>query len=364
MLFELRRKAMRRKILQQLVRRNLEDHHGLLPQRLRRSRAGSRPIGQHIFLAAVIVATSTGASRLSDLQILEPRTQPARGAALADETTGAGPVAATASGATAAAFPRGTAPALVSAAPVDPAILGLEVRRIVIDPGHGGIDPGATALRGISEKDIALDIGRRLAVLLREEGFEVVLTRERDETVSLRERVARANAAHADLFLSIHLNSIPRENQGGVETYFLGPPSDRHGERLAGAENADSGYSLADLRMVLEGVYANAHANESRRLAEVVHREVYHSLRRTMPALEDRGVKTAPFVVLVATGMPAILAEVSSISNQEEAALLDLPGHRQRIAEALAEGMRVYATSQPPGVIPAASRVAFHTKGH
>jgi len=183
--------------------------------------------------------------------------------------------------------------------------------------------------------------------VLREEGFAVAMTRETDETLSLRERSRRANRARGDLFVSIHLNSFPppHENQQGVETYYLGQPSDSQGELLASAENSESGYSVADARKVVERIYANMRASDSRALAETVQQRLYASLRRVSPDLEDRGVKTAPFVVLVANQMPGILAEVSSLSNDRDAALLRQVSYRQRIAEAVANGIRDYAIS-------------------
>lgn len=364
-------------MLRQLVQANLEERHGLLPRRLRRSRVSLALLARVFAVAMVIVLSSVAGSRVQDPPVREAESRPVSGSAFAVEPASSTRVEAGAPLASQTALTGGLAPEAVVASepprdaallvtdPIDPAVLRLAIRRIVIDPGHGGMDPGARTLTGISEKDIALDIARRLAVLLREEGFDVAMTRESDETISLRERCARANAERADLFLSIHLNSIPQENRGGVETYYVGPSSDPRVELIAGAENADSGYSLADLRTVLEGVYANIHANEARRLAEAVHRQVYDSLRRTTPALENRGVKRAPFVVLVATEMPAILAEVSSISNPEEAALLDQSSYRQRIAEALAGGIRSYAGSHGrPETVASASRVALNTKGH
>jgi N-acetylmuramoyl-L-alanine amidase len=239
----------------------------------------------------------------------------------------------------------GTLPALDAPRAIDPALFRLAVRRVVIDPGHGGSDPGAM-MRGMREKEITLDIARRLASLLRTGGFEVVMTREGDETLTLQQRVKAANAANGDVFLSIHINSIPEPTRRGVETYVLGPTSDPQVERLAGAENSGSGYSLSDFRRLLEGVYVDVRHDESRRFAQAVQRRMFAALRRVNPGLDDRSVKKAPFVVLVGTEMPGVLTEVSCISNEEDARLLRLSEYRQDIAEALAGGVRAYAAAR------------------
>jgi N-acetylmuramoyl-L-alanine amidase len=239
----------------------------------------------------------------------------------------------------------GTLPALDAPRAIDPALFRLAVRRVVIDPGHGGSDPGAM-MRGMREKEITLDIARRLASLLRTGGFEVVMTREGDETMTRQPPVKAAKAANGDVFLSIHINSIPEPTRRGVETYVLGPTSDPQVERLAGAENSGSGYSLSDFRRLLEGVYVDVRHDESRRFAQAVQRRMFAALRRVNPGLDDRSVKKAPFVVLVGTEMPGVLTEVSCISNEEDARLLRLSEYRQDIAEALAGGVRAYAAAR------------------
>jgi N-acetylmuramoyl-L-alanine amidase len=329
-----RRSGMRRRVLRQVVRVNLEEIQGLLPRGLRRSRLGVGRVGRLLAAALTIVLGSAVGSRFTEPEP-DPATQALARAYLDTELS---------TGSALASEPQPEAPILAPRA-IDSAILGLALRKIVIDAGHGGIDPGARTLNGLAEKDIAFDIARRLEVLLRDRGFAVAMTRLSDETVSLRERSLRANRTRADLFLSIHVNSLPQQDRRGVETYYLGFPSDRLGEWLAGAENASSGYSVADVRAVLEGVYANVRAKDSRAFAETVQRHIYEALRRASPDLEDRGVKTAPFVVLVGTRMPAILAEVSCISNDQEALLLEQAEHRQAIAEALAGGVVAYAAS-------------------
>lgn len=221
------------------------------------------------------------------------------------------------------------------------AALALGVRRIVLDAGHGGTSLGTSAATGLHEKDVTLDIADRLRRRLVSEGVSVMMTREHDDTLSLQERSDVANNAHGDLFLSIHVNSLPHENRG-VETYFLGPSEAAAADAVAANENKDSGYSMADLRTLIDMIYAGARKDESRRFAASVHRALLRDLRRVNPALEDRGVKTAPFVVLAATHMPAILAEVSCLSNDEEAELLGGASYRQSIADALFNGIEAY----------------------
>jgi N-acetylmuramoyl-L-alanine amidase len=226
---------------------------------------------------------------------------------------------------------------------VTAAALPLNVRRVVLDAGHGGSDPGATAA-GILEKEITLDIGRRLRTLLVDRGFEVVLTRDGDDTIALRERARVANESKSDIFVSIHINAIIKHTESrGIETYYLGATTDPSLNALAAAENRVSGYSMSDMRKLLDGIYADARRDESHQLATVVQKKLHSALHKLDPGLENWGVKRAPFVVLVATDMPAILAEVGCISNEHDAAMLRRPEYRQRIAEALFEGIDSYA---------------------
>jgi N-acetylmuramoyl-L-alanine amidase len=241
-------------------------------------------------------------------------------------------------------------PSLAAAPAIDPAVLPLAVRKIALDAGHGGDSLGTRTPLGLLEKDITLDIARRLRVLLEAgHGFEVVMTRQDDAAVSLAERAAIANRSGADVFVSVHVNWIEDHAARGVETYFLGPTNDPFLNRLAALENRDSGYSMADMRQLLDGIYAGVRQDKSRQLAEVVQGALFRSLGRVNPGIEDRGVKSAPFIVLLSTQMPAILAEVSCASNAEEARLLAMPFYRQYIAEALAGGLRAYASEARGG---------------
>lgn len=226
--------------------------------------------------------------------------------------------------------------------PIDSDVFPLEVRRIVLDPGHGGSDFG-TVDHEMVEKEITLDIAERLARLLRQDGFLVDLTRRDDRKLSLRQRAEIANSLHSDLFVSIHVNWMSQRKVRGVETYFLGATDDPDLKEMVRRENRESGYSLADMKMLLEGIYTGVRRDASRQLASRVQRTLFDSLRQVNPELKNRGVKTAPFVVLVSTEMPAILAEVSCLSNREEARLLSRPLYRDHIAEALFRGIRGYA---------------------
>jgi N-acetylmuramoyl-L-alanine amidase len=228
---------------------------------------------------------------------------------------------------------------------VTSAAFPLAVRRVVLDAGHGGTDPGAAAAN-LSEKTITLDIGDRLRTLLERDGFDVIATRADDRTIALKDRARLANDSNSDIFVSIHVNSIVKYTASrGIETYYLGPTSDPSLTKLAAAENRVSGYSLGDMRKLLDGVYADARRDESHELASAVQQELYTNLRASDPALENWGVKRAPFIVLVATDMPAILAEVGCLSNQQEAAMLGRPEYRQKIADALLKGIRAYASA-------------------
>lgn len=225
---------------------------------------------------------------------------------------------------------------------LDPAVLPLAVKRIVIDAGHGGHDIGTSSTNGLVEKQLTLEIAERLRVLLEKNNYQVLLTRAGDDTMTLQQRVAIANQSDGDLFVSIHLNSLRNPKNRGVETYYLGPTNDPLLKQFAALENRESGYSMADMRSLLDGIYADARQDESQKLAQSIQRELFTSLKTINPALADRGVKTAPFVVLVATQMPSILAEVSCLSNNEEVALLNKPEYKQRIADALFAGIRTY----------------------
>jgi N-acetylmuramoyl-L-alanine amidase len=231
-----------------------------------------------------------------------------------------------------------------STEPVKAAAFPLAVRRVVLDAGHGGKDAGAQSATNLIEKDVTLDIEKRLRDLLQRNGFEVVVTRSDDRLIPLRERAKLANDSQGDIFVSIHVNSLrSHQSSHGIETYYLGPTKDPVLTQLAAEENVASGYSIADLRNLLDRVYADVRRDESKRLAADVQQQLFTNLQTIDRGVENWGVKRAPFVVLVATDMPAILAEVGCLSNAPEAAMLREPAYRQHIAEALFRGINEYA---------------------
>lgn len=225
------------------------------------------------------------------------------------------------------------------------AVLPLSVKKVVIDPGHGGKQHGAISESGVSEKHITLDIALRLRRLMENGPLEVLMTREADTTLSLEKRVAFANANHADLFVSIHINWMEPREIRPLETYYVGATNDPAIIKLASIENRDSGYSLADYRRLLDKIYLDNRREESQRLATAVNSELYQSLSQINPELENRGVKMAPFAVLIGTQMPAILAEVSCLSNEDDVKLLTNADYREKIAQALLRGILSYANN-------------------
>jgi len=223
--------------------------------------------------------------------------------------------------------------------------LGLSVQRIVIDAGHGGHDPGAQG-NDIVEKDLVLDVALRLQQLFQDQpGFEVVLTRGTDEFIPLEERTAIANRAGADLFLSIHANASKSADVRGLETYFLNFATNRDAEAVAARENAASSKSMGHLPELLKAIALNAKLAESRELATMVQTSMVRRLKTPTTTVRDLGVKQAPFVVLIGAEMPSVLAEISFLTNRTDAASLKQPATKQRIAQALFDGIVKYQTS-------------------
>jgi N-acetylmuramoyl-L-alanine amidase len=223
--------------------------------------------------------------------------------------------------------------------------LGLGVSRIVIDPGHGGHDVGASG-GGLTEAELVLDIALRLEKLLAKvPGVEVVLTRRDDRYIPLQERTALANRESADLFLSIHANASTSPQARGVETYFLNFATSLSTASVAARENAASGQAMATLPDVVKTIALNNKLDESRDFATHVQRAVIDTLKTTNKTVRDLGVKQAPFVVLIGAAMPSVLAEVSFLTNPQEAKLLKGQGYREKIAEALFDAVRKYQSS-------------------
>ncbi|MBI2222291.1 MAG: N-acetylmuramoyl-L-alanine amidase [Acidobacteria bacterium] len=223
--------------------------------------------------------------------------------------------------------------------------LGLGVARVVVDPGHGGHDPGAIAHR-VTEAQLVLDVALRLEkLLLKQRGGDVVLTRRADVFVPLEERTALANRSGADLFLSIHANASENTSARGVETYYLNFASNPEAEAVAARENSASGRTLHALPEILRAIALNDKLDESRDFAELVQQSMARRLKAHNSHLKSLGVKRAPFVVLIGAGMPSVLAEISFVTNKQEAALLRTGAYRQRIAEALFDAVTRYQRS-------------------
>ena len=229
--------------------------------------------------------------------------------------------------------------------------LALGVRRIVIDPGHGGKDYGAPGyLKGVHEKQVVLHIARRLAKKIKAElGLEVILTRNRDRFLTLEERTAFANTKNADLFISIHTNASRDRRAYGIETYFLNLATDEEAIRVAAMENATSTKNISDLQKILFDLMQNAKINESSRLAAYVQSSmVRHLKNKRYSRVKSKGVKQAPFYVLLGAQMPSILIETSFISNSRECKRLVNRKYQDRLAEGVVQGIRNYIKATSP----------------
>jgi N-acetylmuramoyl-L-alanine amidase len=222
--------------------------------------------------------------------------------------------------------------------------LGLKIGRIVIDAGHGGHDTGTIGVDGIQEKDVVLDVALRVGKLLHERlGSEIIYTRSDDTFIPLETRTAIANKAQADLFLSIHANSSPDASARGVETYYLNFTSSPDALETAARENAVSDQSIHQLSDLVKKIALKEKIEESREFAGDVQQGLYGGLQKGNAGLKDRGVKKAPFVVLIGANMPSILAEISFVTNEKDARQLQEPEYRERVAESLYKGVAKYA---------------------
>jgi N-acetylmuramoyl-L-alanine amidase len=227
--------------------------------------------------------------------------------------------------------------------------LGLGVGRVVIDPGHGGYDPGAMK-DGVTEADVVLDVSMRLErLLLQQPGVEVVLTRRTNAFVPLEQRTALANRVGADLFLSIHANASEDDRARGIETYFLNFATNPAAEAIAARENATAAGTMRQLPDIVKAIALNNKIDESRDFATLVQSAIMERLKQGNRAAKDLGVKQAPFMVLIGATMPSILAEISFLTNPQEAALLRDIAYRQQVAEALFNGIMRYQQSLKAG---------------
>jgi N-acetylmuramoyl-L-alanine amidase len=221
--------------------------------------------------------------------------------------------------------------------------LGLKIGRIVIDPGHGGHDTGTIGPNGLQEKDLVLEVGRRLGKLLETRlGAEVVYTRKDDTFIPLETRTAIANQQRADLFISIHANSSHDAAARGVETYYLNFTSSPEALEVAARENAVSEKSIYELQDLVKKIAMKEKIEESREFAGDVQESLHSGLAAKTPAIRNRGVKKAPFIVLIGANMPSILAEISFVSNPADEHRLVTSEYRQRIADSLYRGIAKY----------------------
>jgi N-acetylmuramoyl-L-alanine amidase len=222
--------------------------------------------------------------------------------------------------------------------------LGLKLGRIVIDAGHGGHDQGTEGPKGLLEKDLVLDVAMRLGQLVEDRmGAEVIYTRTDDTFVPLEQRTALANEKKADLFLSIHANSSSLPRIAGVETYYLNFTDSKEALDVASRENASSQKSIFELQDIIQTITLHDKAEESREFAGRVQTALYAFSGRNVPGEKNRGVKRAPFVVLIGASMPSVLAEIGFLSNPREEGLLKKPDYRQKLADALYRGVTRYA---------------------
>ena len=225
--------------------------------------------------------------------------------------------------------------------------LGLKIGRIVIDAGHGGHDTGTIGPTGLMEKDLCLDVALRFGKIVQQKlpGADIVFTRTDDTFIPLEERTHIANEAKADLFISIHANSSPDHGARGVETYYLNLRGSAEAMEVAARENSVSQENIHDLQDVVKRIAQTEKIDESRELAADIQDSLSKRIQKTVKPVKNRGVRKAPFVVLIGADMPSILTEISFLSNASDEQLLKKPEHRQRIAEGVYQGVAAYLES-------------------
>ncbi len=236
--------------------------------------------------------------------------------------------------------------------------LGLKISRIVIDAGHGGYDTGTIGPTGLMEKDLCLDVALRLGKLIEQKlpGADVVYTRSDDTFIPLEERTRIANDAKADLFVSIHANSSPDHGARGVETYYLNLKGSPEAMEVAARENAVSQEGIHDLEDLVKKIARTEKIDESKEFAEDVQESLSKRIQRTARPVRNRGVRKAPFVVLIGADMPSILTEISFLSNPSDEQLMKKPEHRQHIAEGVFQGVAAYLESLNSMAMDSAAR--------
>jgi N-acetylmuramoyl-L-alanine amidase len=230
--------------------------------------------------------------------------------------------------------------------PSSPAPATSGLRKIVLDPGHGGKDPGAIGAGGIAEKDIVLSIAKKLAAKLRKDlRVDVVLTRKDDRFVALEDRTALANAENADLFISLHVNASENTEAKGIETYYLDNTTDEAAIRLAARENSTSRRNISDLQFILSDMTQNMKLEDSITLAHRLQGSIVGAMAKTMDDVRDLGVKKALFHVLVGARMPSVLVEMFFITNRSEGRAMSRESYQDAMVEALFEGIQKYGQS-------------------
>jgi N-acetylmuramoyl-L-alanine amidase len=226
-------------------------------------------------------------------------------------------------------------------------LFGLQIKTIMIDAGHGGEDPGAIGRMGTREKDITIDIARSLKTrLLRYSDYDIIMTRDGDETVSLKDRADKSNQSGADLFVSIHVNYLPRDSKDIIETYYFGPSRSSDTVELAERENRGSDFSFSDYNSIVKKLNYTLKLQESRLFAASIQKNLYNNMHSRNNSVLDFGVKRAPFVVLMGTDAPGVLVEVTCLSNRDEERRLTAPWYRNEIAEYIEEGIIKYLNSR------------------
>lgn len=224
--------------------------------------------------------------------------------------------------------------------------LGLDIKKVVIDPGHGGKDRGATGITGLKEKDLTLKVARILAAKIKKNlGLEVVLTRDKDVFLPLEERTAKANTHGADLFISIHANAHNSSKVNGIETYVLNIATDKEAMRVAARENATTSKRMSDLQIILGDLMLNSKIAESYRLGAKVHKATVSRVKRSYKDLHNLGLKKAPFYVLIGANMPSILIELGFISNKKEEARLKNKKYLDKLTDGIVDGIKAYKKS-------------------
>ena len=222
-------------------------------------------------------------------------------------------------------------------------VFGLKVKKILIDPGHGGEDLGAVGKLGTKEKDITLDIARKLRERLKKhQGYQILMTREEDVTLLLEDRIEFANYCGADLFISIHINYIPNAPISIIETYYFGPHTDKEALLLAEKENKGTEYTLNDFKEIIQNIENTLKTQESKSLALFIQKSLYMNISKQNKNIKNWGLKTAPFIVLLGVNIPSVLTEVTCLSNINEEKKLNKEHYREEIARYLEEGIVSY----------------------